>query len=283
MTRASQIIAFVLCSVVATAALSSRADAGMSESQRLSILEEGQASFEKGTSLLNSDPAAAQDAFKHAATRWNTIIDDGVVNGPLLYDLGNAWVQAGNLGKGIAAYLRSERYMPGDPRLAENLAYARSLVSPQFSSDSTSAMLQRWTDWLSGWSAWTRTIVFAAAWLTFWCLLLWRRKMAPPPWRWLAGGSLAVSLVAGAAAIFAVLGTGGPTGVLIEDEVIVRKGDAESYSPRFDEPIHRGVEFRILEERPIWLHVEFPNGDDGWVPRDAAEVVLRPSSRTSQA
>jgi hypothetical protein len=52
------------------------------------------------------------------------------------------------------------------------------------------------------------------------------------------------------------------------DGVIVRKGDAASYQPTFDEPINRGVEFRILESRPVWLHVEFRNGQDGWIPRD---------------
>ena len=68
----------------------------------------------------------------------------------------------------------------------------------------------------------------------------------------------------------------GPVGVLIQDDVMVRKGNADSYTPQFDAPINGGVEFRILESQPVWLHVEFPNGEDGWIPRDAAEFVVSP-------
>ncbi|MDP7069838.1 MAG: SH3 domain-containing protein [Phycisphaerales bacterium] len=283
MRRSSLVVITILAGLLTIAGTASPARADLTDSQRKLVLDEGQAAFDVGTSLLNSNPAEAREAFARAATMWTQLLDEGIVNGALLYDVGNAWVQAGQLGKGIASYLRSEKYMPGDARLAENLSHARSLVSPQFAGDTPSALMQRWADSLAGISAWARTIVFATAWLVFWCLMLWRRTLPPTSWRWLAGGSLALSVLAGAAATLAVFETGGPTGVLIEDEVIVRKGDAETYSPRFDEPIHRGVEFRILEERPIWLHVEFPNGEEGWVPRKAAEVVLHPTPATSQA
>ncbi len=67
----------------------------------------------------------------------------------------------------------------------------------------------------------------------------------------LFGGSVAIDM----------FGEEQTVGVLISDDVTVRKGDAESYQPTFDEPINRGVEFDILESRPLWLHVEFPSGE----------------------
>jgi hypothetical protein len=198
MTRPSLVLITILASLAAIAGFPPNALGSLTDGQRKLVLDEGQTAFNEGTLLLNTNPAEAREAFGIAATKWTRLLDDGVVNGPLLYDIGNAWIQAGNLGKGIAAYLRSERFMPGDARLAENLAYARSLVSPQFAGDPTSAMMQRWTDWISGWSAWPRTIVFGCAWLAFWCLILWRHKLTTTSWRWATGGSLAVSIFAGA-------------------------------------------------------------------------------------
>ncbi len=38
-------------------------------------------------------------------------------------------------------------------------------------------------------------------------------------------------------------------GVIIDQEVIGRQGDAESYQPSFEDPLHGGTEFTLLEEQ----------------------------------
>jgi hypothetical protein len=211
------------------------------------------------------------------------LVDDGVVNGPLLYDLGNAWVRAGDLGQGIAAYLRAQQFIPTDPRLAENLAHARSLVSPQFVPDDAEALLGRLTGWHEGWSVGTRLLLFGIGWTGLWMVLILRQFVGPKiPW-WVGGVASLAALIFGVSVAITIFGGGGPLGVLIRDDVMVRKGNAETYTPQFEAPINGGVEFRILESQPIWLHVEFPNGDDGWIPRDAAEFVVLPNSSISQA
>ena len=259
------LLAATLCCMASMSA----AATSLSTGQQDTILQEGHEAFDTGTSLLDSDPEAAREAFLRAADRWTLLIDDDIVNGPLLYDLGNAWVQAGDLGRGIAAYLESQQYMPSDARLAGNLAHARSLVSPQFAPDSTEALVAQLTAWHGDWSLWTRLGLFAAGWCLLWAVLLARRFRDVTGWRWLAGAGLVVALIFGISVGIQLLGNDASIGVLIRDDVVVRKGDAESYQPAFDEPINRGVEFRILESRPVWLHVEFRSGEDGWVPRDA--------------
>jgi hypothetical protein len=273
MTRVGSLRIMLLAAAAACAISALAAASTHSPQQQSTILQEGHDAFDKGASLLDTDPASAREAFLRAADRWTLLIDDGVVNGPLLYDLGNAWVQAGDLGRGIAAYLRSEHFMPADARLAGNLAHARSLVSPQFGADSTQALAAQLTAWHGSWSLWTRLGLFTAGWCLLWAVLLARRFADVAVWRWLAGAGLAVSLVFGISVGIQILGPDASIGVLTHDDVVVRKGDAESYQPAFDEPINRGVEFRILESRPVWLHVEFPNGANGWIPADTAVRV----------
>ena len=53
------------------------------------------------------------------------------------------------------------------------------------------------------------------------------------------------------------------------------KATTTSYSPQFEEPVNQGLEFRVLEERPDWLHIELHNGESGWIPRSDAEVISR--------
>jgi tetratricopeptide (TPR) repeat protein len=94
--------------------------------------EAAQAAYERGIELRRTDPAASLEAFRDSAARWERIRAAGAENGPLEFNLGNAWMESGDVGRAIAAYLRAERFMPGDADLAHNLARARSTVSSSF-------------------------------------------------------------------------------------------------------------------------------------------------------
>ena len=81
-------------------------------------------------------------------------------------------------------------------------------------------------------------------------------------------------MLLGASALWDIgIDSGQTRGVLVGDQVIVRKGNADSFSPQFEEPINRGVEFEVLEVRPDWLHIELGNGEQGWIQTDDAEIV----------
>ena len=62
-------------------------------------------------------------------------------------------------------------------------------------------------------------------------------------------------------------------GVIIDQEVIGRQGDAESYQPSFEDPRHGGTEFALLEERGAWWQIELPDGRRSWIPARSGELV----------
>ena len=270
---ARKILLILIMTCLAVVAPKSYAQTHLSTTQQELLLQEGQVAFDRGITLQTADPMQAHQAFETAIERWQTLADSGVTNGAILYNLGNAQVQAGELGKGIASYLRAREFMPGDARLSENLEYARSLVSPQFTADGAGDLISRLMFWHREWSVTTRIIIFGIAWGGGWMLLLARRFVRFPGSAWWSGSAMVIGACFAASVAVSLINSVSGRGVIVQNDVIVRKGDGEAYQPRFEEPIHRGVEFRILESRPIWLHVEFPNGDDGWIPRGAAEVV----------
>ncbi|MCH2135613.1 MAG: SH3 domain-containing protein [Phycisphaerales bacterium] len=254
----------------------------LSEAQLQTVLDEAQDAYTRGLSLRASDPAAAMDAFERSVDRFMVLIDDGHATGSLLYNLANAQVQAGSLGAAIATYLKADRLMPGDGRIAENLAHARSLVRTRVASDGGDALVDRLVFW-HDWSATTRLVLFTIAWCTLWGVLImacWRRV---PGLRTTASLSALASVVLGVSLLWPMLAGEQAAGVLVQDDVIVRKGDSTAFEPQFETPIHQGVEFRVLESRPNWLHIELPDGQNGWVPRDAAEVVGGPDDWTHRS
>jgi hypothetical protein len=62
--------------------------------------------------------------FLRAAETYRRLVDSGVRNGPLFYDLGTAFLQAGQYEKAEASLLRAERYMGSDPDIQRNLLLA---------------------------------------------------------------------------------------------------------------------------------------------------------------
>ena len=63
------------------------------------------------------------------------------------------------------------------------------------------------------------------------------------------------------------------SGVILEQEVMGRKGDSTTFEPTFKEPLHMGVEFNLVEERKGWLHIELADGRRCWIPESAAEII----------
>jgi SH3-like domain-containing protein len=68
-------------------------------------------------------------------------------------------------------------------------------------------------------------------------------------------------------------GSGSVEGVLVANDVVVRKGNGEGYDPKFRQPLHEGVEFKVIERRGGWLRIELADGNQGWVRVREVELL----------
>lgn len=71
----------------------------------------------------NQDYAAGR--YSDAAHGFETVIAKQGFSAPLLFNLGNAWLEAGELGRAILSYERALVLSPGDDSIAKNLQVAR--------------------------------------------------------------------------------------------------------------------------------------------------------------
>ena len=119
-----------------------------------------------------------------------------------------------------------------------------------------------------------RAEVFFAAWLIFWVVLGLNLFM---PWRglrWFAGALAALWIVGAVSLVVDVMANGDRReGVVLADDVIVRKGNSDGFEPQFAEPLHQGVEFVVLEQRVGWIHIELPDGKTGWIRTGQAGLI----------
>lgn len=259
--------------LMTTICLFSFADMQLTPEQQITVLHEAQTAYDSGVSLQSADPVAAKESFRRSANRFQVLVNDGIVNGRLWFNLGNANVQSGEIGRAIAAYRSAQKYMPSDGRLQANLTHARTLVDHPISDTRKKTFLKRLAFWHDTLPTSARLGLGMVCWVAFWGLMSVRIFTGIP-------GFKTASCLLGFSSIVLSVSVGIDIadqelqhGVIVHEEVIVRKGNGENYSPLFKEPIHEGVEFEIIEQRPDWLHILLPNGSQGWVEESAALLV----------
>ncbi len=273
-TRKSIAGCLLMCLVAITAGGASASAVELTARQRETLLDEARRAFDRGAEIRQSDPRGAAAAFGEAAEKFQTIVDSGVRNGRLYYNLANAYLESGRLGLAIANYRRAQQRMPADGRIVHNLAYARSLRQDQIESVGGEAFLKTLFFWHYATSPRLRLNLAVAFYLVFWLLLIvgtfvrWRRG-----WYVLLPVA-AVGLVLGCSVLVGIRERQSTMeGVLTADDVIVRKGNGEGFEPQFKQSLHEGVEFRVLERRGDWLLIQLPDNKTGWVRSAQAEMI----------
>ncbi|MCA9286466.1 MAG: SH3 domain-containing protein [Phycisphaerales bacterium] len=238
------------------------------------LLNQALSAYDRGAELLPRDPQAARRSFSESADLLQVLVDSGVRDGRVWYDLGNARLQSGMVGAAIHAYLEAERLIPTDPRVQANLAHARTLRKDRIAESAATAA--------SGLAAAprrvlaprTRAWMTLAAWWLLWGLLALRLvRPALAPTSAIVVCAVLLAALAATVALDFRFERGGDVGVLVADGVTVRKGNGASFEPAIEQQLSQGVEFDLLEHRGDWLRVRLPDGKEGWVRKDRAAIV----------
>ncbi|MCK5850399.1 MAG: hypothetical protein KAH23_05740 [Kiritimatiellae bacterium] len=71
-----------------------------------------------------TESARTKEDFLSAARQYNHLLNSGVRNGPLFYNMGTALLLAGDYDNAVAAFTRAERYMGSNWEIKRNLRIA---------------------------------------------------------------------------------------------------------------------------------------------------------------
>jgi hypothetical protein len=239
------------------------------------MLRRAETAFHEG-SRLREQPPAARRAFAEAAAAYEDLRRRGVANADLFRDQGDAYLLAGDLPQAILAYRRGLRLRPSDRVLRACLEYARRQVAyPQpggFARPPTE-LLPPWLPRVPSAAVATLALFcYALGWLLLMRWWMLRRPGLLPA----AGLALAAALLLGGVLAWraAVVRDEArhPLVVIADDGVLLRRGNGLTYPPRYDTPVNRGVEARLLFARGTWLEIELSGGESGWVPQRYALV-----------
>ena len=221
--------------------------------------------------FVGANRAYEEGDYERAIELYQGLLREGYDSGVLHYDLGNAYLRNGELGRAIASYRRAEARTPRDRDLLANLAFARQSNKDAIAPPAPSALASTLLFWhyrLGRGELARVTLVLNAL---FWALLLLR--VARPATQGVVGAAVVVG--------FLLLATGGSlvwrwlapelVGVVVPQEVGARTApDAESVV-RFN--LHAGAEVAVEAEEGDWIRITLPDGQRGWIESRWLEVV----------
>ena len=228
------------------------------------------AATDPARTLSRAHDAYAGGDFAAAAAGYRALIEAGHDRPLLHYDLGNAYLRHGELGRAIASYRRAAAGAPRDQDVAANLAYARKSARDAVTPPEPPAVWRTVFAWhysLSRGELWVVAIVLDFLLFTLLAVRLVR------PYEVLTWAAAVAALLLAAAVTSLVMHEVEPTrvAVVLPREIEARAGNQKESVVRFK--LHAGSEVVVRDQSEGWLRIALPSGEQGWIEASQAEVV----------
>jgi tetratricopeptide (TPR) repeat protein len=274
-TAALMRIGTVLAALLLSLACVALAGQPLAESEKKELYSQGKDFFHQATEISASNPVTAKALYTKALLRFNRLVEEGGVrNGKLFYNIGNINFLLEDIGRAILNYRKAEQYIPNDPNLAKNLAYARKMRQDKLDIKDQKKIQQTLFFFHYDFGIRTRLILFGISYVLFWIVAGIKIFSQRPYTTWVLTISLFFILLFGTSLyVEQYQSTRNLEGVILDPEVIARQGDADSYPPSFEDPLHAGTEFMLLEDRGVWWQIELPDGRSCWIPSRSGALV----------
>ena len=249
--------------VVAGLAVAVGADAlAARAASREEILDRGNAAYGRGR-------------FDEAAEAYRELVSLGVRDFRVEYNLGCAELKAGHLGPAVLHLERARRLAPADGDVLSNLAYARDLIRDRVDFEPDRGELAAVVTLQDRIGADRQALVaLILVWLLAAALIAAGSR--PGGFTPAAGWIVTVLVVVLAITVASWSATyernqGTPRAVVLAPAADALAGPAETNARVFT--VHEGTVLEIRAERDGFVQIALPNGLNGWVRRDALDVV----------
>ena len=245
----------------------------------ITVVWHGRSAFSDAPLTVSSTFQQANERYRNgrfdeAALGYRRVLEMGLENGALYYNLGNTLLKSGKNGEALWAYLKARAFLPRDADVQANLEYVQSLLQPGVNASVRPPRLIRWlsfhqrvvTSELAGWSC-----VWVWALVLVWSLSTWwpQSRRVAQPIAWLSGIVATVFLTA--LAVQTVWVDGVPKAVIMRKQVDVKFSPQATSTTHFTLP--EGTLVRLLGHEFGWAQVKRADGRIGWMPEDTLKVL----------
>jgi len=224
-----------------------------------------------GEIFVAANGAYDRGDYATAIDGYRELIDSGSTRGQVHFNLGNAYLRNGELGRAIAEFRRARMLLPRDEDIRANLAFARQATRDAIAPPEPSPVLSTVLFWHYRLSRSELAMLAIGIGVVFWSLAivrLFHRQSEILNWILIA---LLVVLSGTLGSVAGHRFFSQPVAVVVPQEIdAFTAPDAESVV-RFK--LHAGTELRVKDEREGWLRIVLPDDQQGWIEAVWAVVV----------
>lgn len=204
-----------------------------------------------------------QGHYKEASEQLNSLLKEGLINGHILYNLGNSLYRDSRRGAAISAWLAARQLLPRDPNIQANLVYASQENKDQLSWERQDGLLQTfafWMPWLS-----ERELFLIASVVLIISLLLFIGSLLKPDIVTLRNISRAwavCSVFLFIALAITIQNRRSPAAIT-SGQAQVHSAPGERNTVIFE--LHEGAPVNIDHEESDWYRISLSDGKTGWI------------------
>jgi len=212
-----------------------------------------------------------ENRFAESAAAFSRVADEGIKNGKLFYNLGNAYLKNGDIGNALLWYERAIKLLPHDPDLKFNHEYAQSLTKDEKGDKDVPLVriLFFWKYLLSQTRIQWTAIIFN---LIFWSLMAVRVIRRKNRFQTIGHVILALGLIFTFTAVYNDYEANFiKEAVILPARVSIRSGLTDDATELF--VLHAGAKVRIDKEKDDYIRIAFSDGKIGWIKKADAGVI----------
>ncbi len=216
--------------------------------------------------MESRDPQESSDARKEAIEKYEALLEQGFINGPVLEKLGELHLLQGEFPQAILALDKALLFNPRSPSLRDNLAYARRACNVTDIPGPSPNPLKRFL----GFSQRT-TVAIALAWAALLLGLLARHTgIAQKPTRNLSILAFALATLLTITLLYDYhQGQTHTPAVVATQDAVPRKGPGEAYQLLQGNPLPVGTELAAIRSHGKWTMITLHDGQTAWIPQDS--------------
>lgn len=211
--------------------------------------------------------------YEEAIALYETLINAGVEDVAVYFNLGNAHYEIGQLGWAMVYYLKAHHLTPRNDAINQQIARIRSERVDFFGEETDILTLigTATNGIMTQGELETVTLLVWISWFSGACVWLWR-----PMWRKnLLGGLILLGgvliLLVGLFISREYVSARRPLAVIVPSSVDIMSGAGDEYLDLYR--LFSATEIRVISEDDGWIRFHLPNGRQGWVPREAIVMI----------
>jgi tetratricopeptide (TPR) repeat protein len=225
---------------------------------------------ETASSIIKANDFYKEKNYAKAEEIYQSLLDRGIKNGYLYYNLGNTHFRLGNTGSAILNYLHAKRFLPRDQDLHANLKYAVQNTVDLINWEEQS-LLKNIFFWVDNFNLQEHLVILVTINIIFWISMfiwLYSKNDAVNLFRKVLFTVLILALASTAIKWNSLSSTS--YGVILEKQIDVKSGLDNKNVTLFQ--LHEGAIVSIEKYEAGWFKIKLKDGKSGWAKKEAIGI-----------